>query len=156
MPLVLKPITAVTPDAQNLVEALDAELSQHYDAEQRHGLSLAAIFQPHIRFFIAYLDDVAVGCGGIALFEDFAEVKRMYVRPNARGRGIAQTILAHLETTARASGRNHLRLETGERQPAAMRLYERAGFQPCGAFGDYAAMPALAVAASRFYEKIVK
>jgi hypothetical protein len=62
-------------------------LAAEYPPEQRHGLDIAAIFQPHIRFFIARLHDVAVGCGGVALFPDYAEVKRMYVREGARGQG---------------------------------------------------------------------
>jgi putative acetyltransferase len=53
---------------------------------------LEAIFQAHIRFFVACLDGMAAGCRGVALLDGFAEVKRMYVRPSARGRGVAQAI----------------------------------------------------------------
>ena len=63
--------------------------------------------------------------------EDFAEVKRMYVRPTARGRGVAQAILAKLEEEARARGKSRLMLETGDVRHDAMRLYERAGFARC-------------------------
>ena len=56
------------------------------------SVALDAIFQPHVRFFVARLDGEAVGCGGVALFEGFAEVKRMYVREAARGRGVARVI----------------------------------------------------------------
>jgi hypothetical protein len=70
-----------------LIAELDTTLSAEYPPEQRHGLALDAIFQPHLRFFLARLDGGTVGCGGVALFADFAEVKRMYVRRAARRGG---------------------------------------------------------------------
>lgn len=82
---------SATDEVRDLIGELDRELSAEYSPEQRHGLSLEAIFQPHIRFFLARLDGAAVGCGGVALFADFAEVKRMYVREVARrGAGVAR------------------------------------------------------------------
>ena len=80
-------------------------------------------------------------------------MKRMYVRETVRGRGVAQALLARIETEARVAGVVVLRLETGERQVAALRFYARAGFRPCAAFGDYAAMRPEAVATSLFMEK---
>lgn len=106
-----------------------------------------------MRFFVARLNGAAVGCGGVALFADFAEVKRMYVRDAARGRGVAQALLARIEREAWEAGLAVLRLETGTRQFAAMRLYQRAGFEVCPAFGAYAEMPPHAVATSVFLEK---
>src|SRR5687768_12950295 len=97
-------VSAPTPDARLLVDELENWLSQLYTSEQQHGLDLEAIFQPHIRFFIARVDGAAAGCGGIALFEDFGELKRMYVREGLRGRGIADAIVARLEEIARAAG----------------------------------------------------
>jgi putative acetyltransferase len=142
-----------TDDVRALIHELDEVLAAEYRPEERHGLSLEAIFQPHIRFFLARRGGAAVGCGGVALFADFAEVKRMYVRDDARGRGIAQTILARLEEEARHAGLTTLRLETGDQQFAAMRLYERAGFRRCLAFGAYATMAFPAIATSVFFEK---
>jgi putative acetyltransferase len=144
---------AATENVRTLISELDRTLAAEYSPEQRHGLALDAIFQPHIRFFLARLNGTAVGCGGVALFADFAEVKRMYIRKSARGRGVAQALLTRIETTAREAGLFLLRLETGERQPAALKFYARAGFQPCGAFADYAAMPPQATATSVFMEK---
>ena len=89
----------------------------------------------------------------MALFNDFAEVKRMYVREMVRGRGVAQALLTRIETEARVAGFVVLRLETGARQAAALRFYARAGFQPCAAFGDYAPMRPEAIATSVFMEK---
>src|SRR5262249_49422273 len=113
-----------------------------YEPHQRHGLSLDQLFEPHVRFFLARLDGAAVACGGVALFDDYAEVKRMYTRATVRGRGIAKAVLRRLEEEARASGKTVLRLETGHLQPEAVGLYRRAGFIGCGAFGHYAQMPA--------------
>lgn len=145
--------TSPTAEVRALIGALDEALSAHYAAEQRHSLSLDGLFQPHIRFFLARLDGVAVGCGGVALFPEFAEVKRMFVMEAMRGRGVAQALIRRVEAEARAAGVQWLRLETGDRQLAAMRMYERAGFARCGAFGAYAAMTASATATSVFMQK---
>ena len=144
---------SATAEVRALIAELEEILSAEYPPEQRHGLRLEALFQPHIRFFVARVGGVAVGCGGVALFDDFAEVKRMYVRERVRGRGVADAVLARLEAEARAAGIDVLRLETGDRQLAAMRFYERAGFRRCAAFGDYATMPPFSIATSVFLEK---
>jgi len=109
-----------TEEVISLVGELETVLSAAYPPEQRLGLALDAIFQPHIRFFLARLRGAAVGCGGVALFSDFAEVKRMYVRDVARGKGVADAIVARIEQEVRDAGLSVLRLETGERQIAAM------------------------------------
>jgi putative acetyltransferase len=153
MSLAIEPVRAPTEDAIALIEELETELSVHYPAEQRHGLAAERVFQPNILFFIARQDGVAVGCGGIAFEPDFAELKRMYVRPAWRGRGIAQAILARLEQAARAQRVARLVLETGDVLHAAMRLYKSAGFTSCQAFGAYAAMPTRAIERSVFLEK---
>lgn len=151
--LVLHRVTAPTDALRNLIAALDAELAQHYPAEQRHGLALDALFQPHIRFFIASLGADAVGCAGIALFPDFAEVKRMFVHPAHRGQSIADALLARLEAEAIAADLRLLRLETGIHQPSALRFYGRAGFRPCAAFEPYTSLPESSISASVFMEK---
>ena len=147
--LVLEP----TDDVRALVGELDRILSAEYTPEQRHGLPLDAIFKPDIRFFLARSKGAAVGCGGVAFFADFAELKRMYVRDVARGSGAARALLARIEREAREAGFAVLRLETGARQVAALRFYERAGFQPCAAFGAYTTMAPQAVATSVFLQK---
>lgn len=126
-------VRSATDEVGSLVTELEEILSAEYPPEQRHGLRIEALFQPHIRFFVARLDGVAVGCGGVALFDGFAEVKRMYVREPARGRGVADAVLAALEAEAKAAGLDLLRLETGDRQ--------------------YASMPAANIATSVFFEK---
>jgi ribosomal protein S18 acetylase RimI-like enzyme len=91
-----------------------------------------------VAFFVLRADDTAAGCGGIQLFgTDYGELKRMYVRPGFRGLGYGQLLLDHLADYARTRGVGVLRLETGLHQAAAIRLYERAGFQRVPPFGDY-------------------
>ncbi len=152
----IEPVTAPNGEVRTLVGELDAALSAHYASHQRHGLSLDALFQPHIRFVVARLGGAPVGCGGVALLDGFAELKRMFVRDAARGRRVADAILARLEDEAVAAGYRLLRLETGTVQHAALRFYRRSGFATCGAFGDYARMPAEAIATSVFMEKHVQ
>ena len=149
-------LTAAPNDAvRMLIAELEDVLSAEYPPEQRHGLPLEAIFQPHVRFFVATLDGAPAGCGGVALFDGFAEVKRMYVRPAARGQGIARAILARLEAETRAANLPTLRLETGDQQTDALRLYRRYGFTQCPPFGDYANLPPHAISTSIFLEKPV-
>lgn len=153
MTISIERTTHPTNDARGLIEELEAELSEGYEAHQRHGLSIEKVFQPHIAFFIARANGGAVGCGGVAFDDGFAEVKRMYVRRSARGTGVAQAVLAQLEHEARAKGYGRLMLETGDTLTAAMRLYERAGFHACEAFGPYRAMQREQIERSRFFEK---
>jgi putative acetyltransferase len=104
-------------------------------------------------FFLARLEGKPAGCGGVAFDDGFAEVKRMYVRRPARGRNVAQAVLARLEHEARERGYKRLTLETGDAQHAAIRFYERAGFTRCAPFGAYAAMPTPSIERSVFFEK---
>jgi len=153
MTIVLEVVEAPTDEARALIQELEAELSGLYAAEQRHGYSIERVFQPNILFFVARLDGQVVGCGGVAIEEDFAELKRMYVRPGMRGRHVGQAILARLEEEARRRGMRRLALETGDVSHVAIRLYEGAGFQACAAFGAYAGMAPEAIERSVFFEK---
>jgi len=113
-----------------------------YPAESIHQLPLEALRAPHIRFLVARdRAGRATATGGIALFgsgiECWAELKRMWVVPDARGSGVARILLHELEATAGEEGARCLRLETGIRNHAALVLYERAGFTRCHPFGDY-------------------
>jgi putative acetyltransferase len=148
--VLIERVLAPDDDVRQLITELDAELGALYPPEQRHGLRLDAIFQPHVRFFVARTNGLAVGCGGVALFEEFAEIKRMYVRPDSRGQGIADEIVARLLEEAAANGKFAARLETGTLQLAAVRFYERCGFQRCEAFEPYASMPSNKIVNSLF------
>ncbi len=152
-PLSIERAHGATDEVRTLVAELEEVLAAEYPPEQRHGLSLDAIFQPNVLFFVARLGGEPIGCAGVAMLDGFAELKRMYVRPSARGSGVAPALLARIESEARAAGHRILRLETGDRQLAAMRFYERSGFERCPAFGAYAAMTPHAIATSVFLEK---
>jgi putative acetyltransferase len=108
-----------------------------YPPESCHGLDLGAYARPEVTLFVARLEGVAVGCGAFQLHGDgSAEVKSMFVVPEARGRGVGRALLETIEAALR--GRvAPLRLETGIRQQAALRLYESAGFRRRGPFGSY-------------------
>jgi putative acetyltransferase len=142
-----------TDDARQLIAELDAVLGAVYAPEERHGLSVEQVFEPHVRFFVACLGGEAAGCGAAALFDGYAEMKRMYTREAARGRGVGKALLARIEHEAREAGKPVLPLETGTYQAAAIGLYEGCGFRPCGAFGHYAELQPHRIASSLFYEK---
>lgn len=149
----IEQVSTPTDEVRTLVAALDRELTVNYDPEQAHGLTVDGIFQPEVRFFIASLDGAPVGCGGVGLYDGYAEVKRMYAADAARGKGVATAILRRLEDMAREAGYARLALETGIHQHAAIAFYKREGFHQCEAFGRYCAMPAHAIEASLFYDK---
>jgi putative acetyltransferase len=151
--LTVEHVPSPTAHARALIDELDAELNADYPPEQRHGYSVDRAFQPDVLFFIARLDAEPAGCGAIALADGYAEVKRMYVRPHARGRNVAKAILERLEREARARNVARLVLETGDVRHAAMRFYEREGFTRCAAFGPYLNLPARSIERSVFYEK---
>ena len=153
MSLVIEKADRPTEEIRALIQQLEEELSPHYEAHQRHGLQLEAIFQPDIHFFLARRGGEALGCGGVALYPGFAEVKRMFVSPKARGQGIADTIMDRLADVAWQAGRPLLRLETGDCQQAATGFYRRYGFGFCGPFAPYSTMPPENIATSIFMEK---
>lgn len=130
------------PEVRALIEALDEFQRGLYPAAGQALPELDALLRPEIRFLVVRDARRHVqGCGAILLREDCAELKRMMVRPEARGRGLGQALVAALEVEAVMAGRPLLRLETGVRQRPAIRLYERMGFRRCGPFADHRAAP---------------
>jgi putative acetyltransferase len=153
--LVLERATEATDEILALLAELNRALDVGYAPDQKHALSVEQLFQPNIRFFVARAAGVAVACGGVGFYDGYAELKRMYAKPEVRGKGIAKAVLQRLEAEARDAGLTALRIETGNLQHEAMRFYEREGYARCAAFGPYAAMPPNAIATSVFYEKQV-
>ena len=136
-------------DARVLITELDAYLIPLSPKESRHGYPVEKLISEDVPFFIIRHNGTPVGCGGVKLFgTDYAEIKRMYIRPQFRGLGFAKLMLDHLAGYARSQGIALLRLETGIAQREAIGLYERAGFQLIPPFGEYKPDPL-----SRFYEK---
>lgn len=127
-----------------LADALETELLATYDGDPGSGdLPHASVFEPPGgAFLIGRLAGEAVACGGIARYDETtAEIRRMYVVPDARGRGLSRLLLVALEEEARALGYAFVRLETGNRQAAAIGLYVSAGFRPIPRYGPFANDP---------------
>ena len=125
------------PEVQRLVRELDAMFEALYPAESNHLLDIETLAGEDTRFFVVRLKGEALGCGALWLHEEYGEVKRVYVRPQARGHRIGHLIMRRLEEEARMLALPLLRLETGIHQPEALGLFAAAGFAQCGAFGDY-------------------
>lgn len=133
-----------SPEAGALIEALNAELSSRYpeDGATHFRLDAEEVAPGRGAFLIAARAGKPVGCGAVRRIEaGTAEIKRMYVSPEARGQRIGRAVLSALEREARALGCARLVLETGIRQQEAIALYERAGFVRIPAFGEYVHSP---------------
>ncbi len=138
MPLDIQRESPDTPDAIQLINELEAHLESFgYPAKSRHGYSVDKLIKQGVAFFIMRDAGEVVGCGGIKLYDDYGELKRMYVRPKQQRKGYAQAMLEHLMKYAKQHGVKQLRLETGIHQIPAIKLYEKVGFQRCGPFGEY-------------------
>ena len=149
MPTRITPERPDTADARALILELEAQLEPFYPSESRHGYAVEKLIEQAVAFFLIRQDDVPAGCGGVQLFgTEYGELKRMYVRPQFRGMGLAKSMLTHLADHARDRGVGLLRLETGIHQHAAIGLYTREGFRPIPPFGEYNDDPL-----SRCYEK---
>ena len=141
------------PDAARLIEEVQQEYVVRYGGRDDSPLDPAGFAPPGGLFLVGYLGGTGVVCGGWrAHGPDVgtgastgagtdAEIKRMYVAPAARGRGLARRMLAELERTARAAGYHRLILETGSKQPEAVGLYRSSGYTEIPAYGYYACSP---------------
>jgi putative acetyltransferase len=141
-----------SPTATALLSDLMADLEARYaadgpgdgdDPEIAGAWAVRAeqVVAPNGAFVVAWLGGEAVGCGALRRIlvdlPDVGEIKRMYVAPQARRRGVSRALLVHLEATAAALGYRRLQLETGFRQPEAVRLYETAGYHRIPPYGQY-------------------
>ena len=132
---------AVESPLKDDIRALVAELTETLLAltppEHCHHLSVEQMADASTTVFVAREDGVAIACGALKRHGAIGEVKRMYTVPAHQGHGVGGRILAEIETLARAEGLRELVLETGDRHPAAWRVYERGGFTRCGVVLDY-------------------
>jgi GNAT superfamily N-acetyltransferase len=146
----LKKVSAISDDVKLLSEELHKELEQFY------GKGVIESFQEEnnvmVVFYVVYDDkESAIACGALKHFdESTAEIKRMYVKPDIRGRGISKAILTKLEQHAKELHYQRLILETGLKQPEAMSLYRVFGYTPIKCYGQHADDPD-----SRCFEKII-
>lgn len=135
----------VTPYEDPVVRGLEKRVQAEYvalygDPDGTH-MSPDGFDPPSGVFLVGWEGAVAVACGGFRAHGDDAEIKRMYVPPEHRGKGYARAILRALEDTARSAGYPRLILETGTEQPAAISLYEASGYGRIEPFGFYKDSP---------------
>jgi GNAT superfamily N-acetyltransferase len=131
-----------SPDAQLLIAEVQQEYVVRYGGPDEGPVDAAEFTPPDGRFVVGYTDTVPVAIGGLRRYDDeTVELKRMYVRPAFRGRGLSRVVLAHLEELAATMGARRIVLETGNRQPEAMRLYETSGYERVEPFGHYRCQP---------------
>ncbi|MFG1898392.1 GNAT family N-acetyltransferase [Micromonospora zamorensis] len=131
-----RPVT--DPEIAALVVAQQRELR-----EADGGLD-GQVFMPHddVRYLAVVVNDRAVACGGLqSLDAETGEIKRMYVRPAYRGRGIARQLVAALEECAFRQGHSVVCLETGTYLPAAIALYTSCGYEQIPVYGEYVSNP---------------
>jgi ribosomal protein S18 acetylase RimI-like enzyme len=143
----LRPVPYDHPDAVRLIAELHGFYRERYGGGDGTPFDPAQFEPPHGLFVVGYADGDAVACGGWrardavdddpGLRDGDAEIKRMYVAPGHRRRGLARVVLRELERTAAAAGRLRVVLETGLAQPEAIAFYLAAGYAPTGRFGMY-------------------
>lgn len=126
------------PDVRDLIAELNEVLLQLTPPEYCYHMTAEEMARDDTTVFVARDDGGAVACGALKRHGSaIGEVKRMYTRPPWQGMGIGGAILDEIEKHAIQLGLNRLVLETGDKHPAAWRVYERGGFQRCGAILDY-------------------
>lgn len=149
MSLEIRQVRLTDRDARLLVEQVQGEYVVRYGGPDATPLDATVFDPPSGALFVGYLEGVPVAMGGWRFRPDVAalggsraaEIKRMYVVADARRRGFARLVLGHLEETARSAGADVMVLETGLRQPEAIRLYLSAGYLPIDGFGYYKDFP---------------
>ncbi|MDH6114471.1 GNAT superfamily N-acetyltransferase [Kitasatospora sp. MAP12-15] len=137
------------PDAELLTAEVQQEYIRRYGDVDTTVMHPEHFVPPQGVFVVAYLDGEPVACGGwrakesggAGLQDGDAELKRMFVVPQARGKGLARAVLRHLEASAAEAGRDRVILETGTEQPEAVALYTSEGYRPITKFGVYRESP---------------
>lgn len=142
--IVIAPENPRQDDVAAAIAALDTFHNGMYPPEANHILDLDALCGPDVNFLVARRGGEVLGIGALWLREDegFGEVKRMFVKAEARGLGLGHKLLATIESLARGQGLTKLMLETGTLNTDALKLYARAGFTKRGPFADYPDHPA--------------
>jgi putative acetyltransferase len=136
-------------DIQALFQVADAYYDTLYPPDRNHPVSAEALRQVQSFLLAARIDGELAGIGAMPFFDGYAEVKRMFVSVEFRGRGIGRKILFELHKLAAEQGVRCIRLETGIRQPEAIALYRSVGYVERGPFGPYEDSPA-----SLYFERI--
>lgn len=150
--ITIKPEDPDQPEILDLLAASEAHSARLYPPGSRELSTLESLRRPGVTFLVARQNGKAVGCGAIApVPPQYGEIKRMFVDPSMRGKGVGRVVLERIEAIALQEGLSLLRLETGVKQPEATSLYRAAGFHFIGPFGNYKDAPM-----SVFMEKRLK
>lgn len=131
------------PDAVALRDAMVAEVTTMYSTQRdtgTGGVPTAVDASTVVVTLVAYDGDRAVAHAVLRRLRDEVEIKRMFVSPDARGRGAADALMLELEAAARETGARRVILHTGDRQLAAVRTYERHGYTPIPVYEPYVGM----------------
>lgn len=144
----IQPLDPHSPAAMSLLAQSDAYLAALYPGESNHLADSHALAQPQVRFIGVWLAEWLAGCAAVTVVEDgqaggtpYGEIKRVFVQPQFRGRGLSKVLMEELESHLRARGIDLARLETGVHQPEALKLYETLGYDRRAPFGNYAEDP---------------
>lgn len=129
------------PDAAKLIDELQADYLVRYGGPDETPVDPDEFAPPRGLFLVGYVDDEPVACGGWRSMGEDVEVKRMFVTPPWRRRGLAKKVLTELERAAAEAGYKRVLLMTGERQPEAIALYQAYGYSVVPGFGYYADEP---------------
>jgi GNAT superfamily N-acetyltransferase len=138
----VRPLPYDHPVAHYLVEQVQQEYVQRYGGRDAAAVEPGEFLPPRGVFLVAEIDEVPAACGAWrALSPGVAEIKRMYVEPGFRRRGLAQLVVAALEDGAARAGHRSVVLNTGREQPEALALYAQLGYEPVSSYGVYACAP---------------
>lgn len=146
----IRPEPFDSPGAQALIASVQQEYVRRYGGPDETPVTPGEFGEPHGAFFVAYDGTEPVGCGGWRRQGEDGEIKRMFVVPHARGRGLARRLLAVLEQSIAAAGLRRAILETGGKQPEAIGLYRSSGYTPIPGYGYYRCHPN-----SRYFGKVL-
>lgn len=145
--LEIRPSRYGAPVAQTLIAAAQAEIVARYGSADENPVESIQFDPPEGAFLVAWRHGEPVACAGwrtLSHFaeksgadEDVAEIKRMYAVPAARGTGVAASLLAAIEQSAREHGMHRIVLETGQLQPEAIRFYVKCGYDRIPNYGYY-------------------
>jgi GNAT superfamily N-acetyltransferase len=157
-PVRLRAVPYRDPVAHELVVRVEEEYVRRYGGRDEAVVDPAEFEPPTGSFLVAEVDGVPAGCGGWRVHgyagePGAVEVKRVYVEPAFRRRGLAQLVVAALEEDAAAAGHRAVVLNSGNRQPEALALYAALGYAPVPGYGIYAGMPGAVFLGKRLGER---
>jgi putative acetyltransferase len=149
----IRPEPFGSPITRPMADAQQAELTERHHGSPGSGAMPSPDYfePPDGTFVVAFEDGEPIACGGVGRWDETTgELRRMYVLPAHRGRGLGRAILERLEDAGRDLGYSKMRLETGNEAPEALGLYTSSGYEPIPCWGPFATDPK-----SRCFEKVL-